>query len=153
MRNSRWNLSAKRLCDLQGHRWPTQVPCGPLTRTALLIKIGCLCLIGSAAYAPQLVDAQSVCESCEVQIGVGETYHYWATTGSLVLPVSVTWSDNRYELAAFRFTDQQLLPYPGTHRERLMAESVLGGVPLTSLAAIRARPGAGLHRLRIGGQI
>ena len=126
MRNSRWNLIAKRLCDLQGHRWPTQVACGPLTRTALLIKIGCLCLIGSAAYAPQPVDAQSLCESCEVQIGLGETYHYWATTGSLVLPVSVTWSDNRYEFGAFRFTSQQLLSLPGGREARYMANPYWG---------------------------
>jgi hypothetical protein len=29
-------------------------------------------------------------------------------------------------LGAFRFTDQQLLPFPGTHRERLMANAYRG---------------------------
>lgn len=38
----------------------------------------------------------------------------------------MTWNDNRYELGAFRFTDQQLLPLPGTHRERLMANPYWG---------------------------
>jgi Lipid A 3-O-deacylase (PagL) len=40
--------------------------------------------------------------------------------------VSLTWSDNRYELGAFRFTDQQLVPFPGTHRARLIADPYWG---------------------------
>jgi hypothetical protein len=69
--------------------------------------------------------AQSLCASCEVQVGLGGTYHYWASTGSLVLPVSVTWSDNRYEFGVFRFTSQQLLKVSGTH-ERCMADPYWG---------------------------
>jgi hypothetical protein len=91
-----------------------------------LIQIALLFLLVCAAWAPRPADAQSFCASCEVQVGVGGTYHYWGETGSLVLPVSLTWSNNRYELAAFRFTDQQLLPFPGTHRERLMADPYWG---------------------------
>jgi hypothetical protein len=125
MRTNRWNSIANRLRDLRGHRWWTRVPCRPLSRAAL-IKIGFLCLVGSAAYAPQAVEAQSLCGSCEVQIGLGETYHYWATTGSLVLPVSVTWSDNRYEFAGFRFTSQQLLSLPRRRDPRHMANPYWG---------------------------
>jgi len=91
-----------------------------------LFQIGLLFLLVCAACAPRPADAQSFCDSCEVQVGVGGTYHYWGETGSLVLPVSLTWSNNRYELAAFRFTDQQLLPFPGTHQERLMADPYWG---------------------------
>jgi Lipid A 3-O-deacylase (PagL) len=86
-----------------------------------LIQIGFSLVLVCGACAPRLANAQSLCESCEVQLGLGGTYHYWGETGSLVLPVSLTWSDNRYELAAFRFTDQQLLPLPRTHRERVLA--------------------------------
>src|SRR6266404_4881925 len=88
---------------------------------ALILRIGLPALGVCLGCAPRLAQAQDFCQSCEVQVGLGGTYHYWGTTGSLVLPVSLTWSDNRYELAAFRFTDQQLLPLPGTHRARLMA--------------------------------
>jgi len=126
MRSSRWSWIANNLGDLYGHRWSARVSCGPLTRAVLLIKIGFLCLVGSAAYAPPPVEAQSVCESCEVQIGLGETYHYWATTGSLVLPVSVTWSDNRYEFGGFRFTNQQLLSLSGMREARHMANPYWG---------------------------
>jgi hypothetical protein len=126
VRTNRWNSIANRLCDVYGHRWSSWLPRGLVTRAALLIKIACLCLVGFAAYAPQPVEAQSLCESCEVQIGVGETYHYWATTGSLVLPVSVTWSDDRYEFAVFRFTGQQLLSLPGGREARHMANPYWG---------------------------
>jgi hypothetical protein len=95
-------------------------------RHHLRYQIGFWLLLVCAACAPRAADAQSFCDSCEVQVGLGGTYHYWGETGSMVLPVSLTWSDNRYELAAFRFTDQQLLPLPGTHRERRMADPYWG---------------------------
>ena len=88
--------------------------------------IKALLLVVCVTCAPRPADAQSFCDSCQVEVGLGGTYHFWGETGSLVLPVSLTWSDNRYELAAFRFTEQQLLPYPGTHRERLMADPYWG---------------------------
>lgn len=92
------------------------------TVIALIPRIGLPALGVCLGCAPRLAQAQEFWQSCEVQVGLGGTYHYWGTTGSLVLPVSLTWSDNRYELAAFRFTDQQVLPLPGTHRDRLMAD-------------------------------
>jgi Lipid A 3-O-deacylase (PagL) len=96
----------------------------PICKLILRIALPALglCLAG----APQLAPAQEFCQSCEVQVGLGGTYHYWGTTGSLVLPVSLTWSDNRWELAAFRFTNEQLLPFPGTHRERRIADPYWG---------------------------
>jgi hypothetical protein len=93
---------------------------------ALIVQIGVPALGVCLGSVPRLAQAQDFCQSCEVQVGLGGTYHYWGTTGSLVLPVSLTWSDNRYELAAFRFADQQLAPFPGTHRERLMADPYWG---------------------------
>jgi hypothetical protein len=71
-----------------------------VTRAALIAVIVC------AYFAPRLAQAQSLCESCEVEVGAGGTYHFWASTGSLVLPLSVTWDENRYEFGVFRFTTQ-----------------------------------------------
>jgi hypothetical protein len=102
------------------------VPGGPSSRAALLVRIAFLGFLAGATWGPGAVQAQSFCDSCEVQVGLGETYHYWAKTGSLVLPVSVSWDDNRYEFAGFRFTSQQLLPWPGTHEERHMANPYWG---------------------------
>jgi hypothetical protein len=96
------------------------------TTSAGFIKAAFLLLLVCTAYAPRSGYAQFHCASCEVQIGVGGTYHYWATTGSLVVPVTVTWDEGRYEFGVFRFTNTQLIPAPGTHRERLMASPYWG---------------------------
>jgi hypothetical protein len=116
----------ERLCGL---REPAPLPhaqCQDRITTAAFIKISFLVLLVCGAYAPRSGYAEFHCASCEVQIGVGGTYHYWATTGSLVLPVTVTWDEGRYEFGVFRFTNTQLIPVPGTHRDRLMANPYWG---------------------------
>ncbi len=90
------------------------------------IRIGLLLLIVGASYAPRSADAQSLCQSCEVQVGLGGTYHYWGTTGGVVLPVAVTWSENRYELEFVRVTTQQTLRESGSRNSRLMADPYWG---------------------------
>jgi hypothetical protein len=87
---------------------------------------GLLLLIVCAACAPRSADAQSLCQSCEVQVGLGGTYHYWGKTGGVVLPVTVTWSENRYELGFVRVTTQQTLRESGSRNERLMADPYWG---------------------------
>jgi hypothetical protein len=76
--------------------------------------------------APAFVSAQSWCASCEVQIGLGGTYHFWGTTGGVVLPVTLNWSDGRYELGLFRVTTQQILYDSNSPRGRLMADPYWG---------------------------
>jgi lipid A 3-O-deacylase PagL len=83
-------------------------------------------LLLSASYAPRLATAQSLCESCELQMGIGETYHFWGTTGGVVLPITLSWSDSRYELGLFRLSRRQILydeHYPNGH---LMADPYWG---------------------------
>jgi len=78
-------------------------------------------LVGAAAM-PRLVSGQSLCQSCEVQVGIGATYHFWGTTGGVVFPVTVNWSDSRYELGLFRLTTQQIL-YDANYRNgRVVAD-------------------------------
>ena len=74
-----------------------------------LLQSGCVALLVSAGYVPQLARAQSLCESCELQIGIGDTYHFWGTTGGVVLPVTLKWSEGRYELGLFRLSTRQIL--------------------------------------------
>jgi hypothetical protein len=90
------------------------------------IKFGLLLLLVCAGCAPRSADAQSLCESCELQVGLGGTYHYWGTTGGVVLPVAVTWSENRYELGIVRVTTQQTLHESRARNERLMADPYWG---------------------------
>ena len=61
-----------------------------------------------------------------MQIGLGGTYHYWGPTGGVVLPITVNWSDARWELGFFRVTTQQVLD-DHTYREaRVMADPYWG---------------------------
>ena len=116
----------ERLCDPLGHEPPRRVPGKFRAATALFIRIAFLVLLVCADYAPRSAHAQSFCGSCEVQIGLGGTYHYWGTTGGTVLPVSVTWSESRYELGFFRVTTQQTLRDRASHNERVMADPYWG---------------------------
>jgi len=84
---------------------------------ALLVVTGC---------GPRLANAQSLCESCEVQVGLGGTYHFWGTTGGVVLPLILNWDDSRYELGAFRVTTQQVLHDGSCPSGRVMADPYWG---------------------------
>jgi len=96
----------------------------PATRR--LAWLGMMVLAAVAAGAARPTEAQSICESCELQAGLGATYHFWGPTGGVVLPVTVNWSDNRYELGIFRVATTQLLE-DHTYREaRVMADPYWG---------------------------
>ena len=90
------------------------------------VRIGLLLLLVGAAHTPRSAEAQSLCQSCEVQVGLGGTYHFWGTTGGVVLPVMVTWSENRYELGFVRVTTQQTLQDSRSRYTRLVAEPYWG---------------------------
>jgi hypothetical protein len=116
----------ERWCDLLGHKAPRRVPRKSRATTAVFIRIGFLVLLVCADYAPRSAAAQSFCASCEVQIGLGGTYHFWGTTGGAVVPVSVTWSESRYELGFFRVTSQQTLHDHASRNDRVLAEPYWG---------------------------
>jgi hypothetical protein len=82
--------------------------------------------LAAAAIGAARADAQSLCESCEVQIGIGATYHFWGPTGGVVLPVTLSWSESRYELGFFRVTTQQRLADHAYREARLMADPYWG---------------------------
>jgi len=119
-------LKPDRLRDPRGGKSPRRVPRRSRASTAVFIPIGFFVLLVCADYAPRSAHAQSFCASCEVQIGLGGTYHYWGTTGGTVLPVSVTWSQGRYELGFFRVTTQQTLLDRASRNERVMADPYWG---------------------------
>ncbi len=91
----------------------------PLLVTAWLALAAC-----AAVTVP--ARAESLCESCEVQVGLGGTYHFWGTTGGVVLPVTINWSDARYELGLFRVASTQVLRDHTYHEARVMADPYWG---------------------------
>jgi hypothetical protein len=83
-----------------------------------------LLLCTACVFRP--LNAQSLCQSCELQVGIGETYHFWGTTDGVVLPVTLNWSDARYEFGLFRISTRQIL-YDAHYRYgRLMADPYWG---------------------------
>jgi hypothetical protein len=65
-------------------------------------------LLGAACF-PTISRAQSICESCELQLGLGATYHFWGPTGGLVFAATMNWDADRYEVGAFRIAHAQIL--------------------------------------------
>jgi hypothetical protein len=66
--------------------------------------------VAFATLAAPRVRAADFCSSCEIQLGVGATYHYWGYTHSLVVPLAFNFGRDRWgswELAAFRFPSRQ----------------------------------------------
>lgn len=62
---------------------------------------------GCAALAAPAVRAAEFCASCEVQLGLGATYHFWGYTHSVVIPVVLNFGEDRWEFGAFRFPSSQ----------------------------------------------
>jgi hypothetical protein len=75
-------------------------------RTVALLGLGALWL---AAPRAQAADSSYLCEGCELRLGIGATYHFWATTQGVVVPLTLTWSENRYEVGIFRMATSQIL--------------------------------------------
>jgi hypothetical protein len=98
----------------------------PGIRVKFLTQSATIALLLGVGWTPRYGIAQSLCESCEVQIGIGETYHFWGTTGGVVLPVTLNWSDNRYELGLFRLSSRQILYDTHYPSGRLMAQPYWG---------------------------
>jgi hypothetical protein len=95
-------------------------------RVKALIHSAAMALLLIAGYGPRFASAESLCESCELQIGIGDTYHFWGTTGGVVIPITLNWSDGRYELGLFRLSRRQILYDAHYLQGRLMADPYWG---------------------------
>ena len=102
------------------------VPREPCSRVKALIHSAVMALLLIAAYAPRFASAESLCESCELQIGIGDTYHFWGSTGGVVIPITLNWSDSRYELGLFRLSRRQIHYDAHYPNGRLMADPYWG---------------------------
>jgi len=75
----------------------------PMVAAAIVL----FALFAAAAPARAEPDA-GFCRDCQLQLGIGGTYHPWGTTGGVVVPVTLTWDQGRYELGWFRMTTGQV---------------------------------------------
>ncbi len=100
---------------------------GTLSTKGSTLHLAALGLIAILAWMlPQNGRADPLCASCVLQVGVGGTYHFWGSTGGVVLPVTLSWSGNRYEVGVFRMARQQMLLDSNIRTERLMANPYWG---------------------------
>ena len=123
-RDARLSALARGVSVLQQLLRRNQAPRSPQnrrSRAGALVRLGLLELLTCVAWFPRHAQADGFCSSCEGQIGVGGTYHFWGSTGGIVLPVTVSWDENRYEVGVFRMANQQLLRDSNIREERLMA--------------------------------
>ena len=102
------------------------VPREPRMHIKALIHSAATTLLLSAACTPRFASAESLCESCELQVGIGETYHFWGSTGGVVIPITLNWSDSRYELGLFSLSRRQILYSARYPQGRVMADPYWG---------------------------
>jgi hypothetical protein len=79
-----------------------------------------------AATSTRAADIPSICRDCQLQLGVGGTYHYWGSTGGLVVPLTLDLDGNRWELGLFRIVHAQSFYDSSIHATRHLAEPYWG---------------------------
>jgi hypothetical protein len=97
-----------------------------LRSLGILIAALALLAVSTSSWGASPLGLESVCADCEVQLGVGGTYHFWGNTGAVVLPLTVSWDRGRYEFGIFRFASRQMLADSGSGAERAMADPYWG---------------------------
>jgi Lipid A 3-O-deacylase (PagL) len=80
-------------------------------------------LVAHGAHADGL---SSFCADCQLQLGIGGTYHYWGRTGGIVIPLTLDWDQDRYEIGAFRMATRQHFFNPRFRVDELLAEPYWG---------------------------
>ncbi len=106
---------------------------------------GCLVSGFLLGVMPGVSAADSLlpCQGCELRLGVGSTYHFWGRTGGAVVPVTLSWDHERYELGLFRIATSQTLSEANPRASRLLAE------PYWAVSASRRWKLAGTSRWRV----
>jgi hypothetical protein len=67
----------------------------------------------------------SIFDDCEINVGVGGTYHSFEGTNGVVIPMTVTWNRSRWEFGLFHFSEQTSSDNP-ENVERLVAQPYWG---------------------------
>ena len=85
-----------------------------------------LILVALTAGAAHASELGFICSDCQLHLGVGGTYHYWGSTGGVVVPFTVTFDRDRYEVGAFRMATEQSFYNPTFHTQLHEADPYWG---------------------------
>ena len=97
-------------------------------RVRRVLSVLTLAVAVAIGMAPALSDAAvpPVCNDCELFLGIGNTYHFWGDTGGLVIPATLIFDQDRYEVGLFRMTSRQTLYEQMWGTTRVLAEPYWG---------------------------
>ena len=105
------------------------------------------CLVGGfllgALPRVSAADALLPCRDCELRLGFGGTYHFWGRTGGTVIPATLSFDGDRYELGLFRMATHQTLDGVDPHAPHVLAD------PYWAVSASRRWELAGGPRWRL----
>jgi Lipid A 3-O-deacylase (PagL) len=99
-----------------------EAPARWLSVAGFLIIGGLLGAVSRAGAA----ESPLPCDGCELRLGVGGTYHFWGRTGGAVIPATLIFDHDRYELGVFRMASRQTVGASDPHASRLLAEPYWG---------------------------
>ena len=99
-----------------------EAPAKWLSLAGVLIIGGLLGAVSRAGAAQSLLP----CDGCELRLGVGGTYHFWGGTGGTVIPATLIFDHDRYELGVFRMATRQTAGQSDPRVSRLLAEPYWG---------------------------
>jgi len=85
-----------------------------------------LAMLALAPNVRAAADLGSLCRDCQLQVGIGGTYHFWSSTGGVVIPVTLVFDQNKYEVGVFRMANQQSFYDPHLGAQRRTAEPYWG---------------------------
>ena len=91
-----------------------------------VVRLGLLLVLACSMLVSRPVRADPLCDGCEVQLGLGGTYHFWGSTDGVVVPLTVSWDENRYEVGVFRMASRQTLALNGTSDRQALADPYWG---------------------------
>ena len=80
-----------------------------LLALAIVISLACGSRAVRADEAPYSWTPWNPCPGCDLLVGVGTTFRFFAWTDGIVLPVTLEIDDSRWEVGAFRFATPQYL--------------------------------------------
>jgi hypothetical protein len=91
-----------------------------------VVRLVFFLMLVCSMWTTRPASAEPLCAGCEIQLGLGGTYHFWGSTDGVVVPLTVSWDENRYEVGVFRMATRQTLTASDTSSQQALADPYWG---------------------------